>query len=92
MHNLQAREIKEAFLDFKREILRAAENSRTGKPLPPKLIKGFEEQEQSKDSEVRTVRSALVNILATTHYLRVNYTTEYSLVTSHYATRLLTSY
>ena len=54
MHNLQAREIKEAFLDFKREILRAAENSRTGKPLPPKLIKGFEEQEQSKDSEVLT--------------------------------------
>ena len=30
----KAREIKEAFVDFKREILKAAENSRTGTPNP----------------------------------------------------------
>jgi len=57
----KAREIKEAFIDFKREILKAAENSRTGKPIPGKLIKGFEEQEQGKDGEVEKLRLANIN-------------------------------
>ena len=57
----QAREIREAFIDFKREILKAAENSRTGKPIPGKLIKSFEEQEQSKDFEVEKLRLANIN-------------------------------
>jgi len=57
----KAREIKEAFIDFKREILKAAENSRTGKPIPGKLIKGFEEQEHGKDEEVEKLRLANIN-------------------------------
>ena len=49
----KATEIKEAFVDFKREILKGAENSRTAKPIPPKLIKQFEESEEMKDVDVR---------------------------------------
>ena len=47
----KAEEIKEAFVEFKREILKGAENSRTGKPIPMKLIKSFEEQEQGKEEK-----------------------------------------
>ena len=37
----KADEIKEAFRDFKREILKGAENSRTSKPIPFKLIRSL---------------------------------------------------
>ena len=57
----KAREIKEAFMEFKREILKGAENSRTGKPIPLKLIKSFEEQEGSKDTEVEKLRLTNIN-------------------------------
>ena len=54
----KAREIKEAFLEFKREIFKGAENSRTGKPIPLKLMKSFEESEEEKDAEVEKMRLA----------------------------------
>lgn len=57
----KAMEIREAFLEFKREIFRGSENSRTGKPIPAKLIANFEEQEALKDTEVERMR--LGNIL-----------------------------
>ena len=58
---LKAREIKEAFMDFKREILKGAENSRTGKPIPPKLIKSFEEGDRERDDEVEKLRLTNIN-------------------------------
>mmetsp|Transcript_53665 Transcript_53665/g.117027 ORF Transcript_53665/g.117027 Transcript_53665/m.117027 type:complete len:543 (-) Transcript_53665:426-2054(-) len=57
----KAAEIKDAFLDFKREIFKGAENSRTGKPIPPKMIKAFEESEIEKDNEVEKMRLANIN-------------------------------
>jgi len=57
----KATEIKEAFVDFKREILKGAENSRTAKPIPPKLIKQFEESEEMKDVDVEKMRLSNIN-------------------------------
>jgi len=57
----KASEIKEAFVDFKREILKGAENSRTSKPIPGKLIKSFEEAEAQKDLEVEKMRLSNIN-------------------------------
>eukprot|EP00501_MAST-03F_sp_TOSAG23-6_P000186 GSMAST32.ASY1.ANO1.189.1 assembled CDS len=52
----KATEISESFADFKREIAKAAENSRTGKTIPRKIIRQFELAEQRKDSEMEKVR------------------------------------
>jgi len=57
----KAEEIKEAFVEFKREILKGAENSRTSKPIPPKLIASFEKAEEEKDGEVERVRLSNIN-------------------------------
>jgi histone deacetylase 6 len=57
----KAEEIKAAFVEFKREILKGAENSRTSKPIPPKLIAAFENQESEKDEEVERVRLSNIN-------------------------------
>jgi len=57
----KATEIKEAFIEFKREIFQGAENSRTGKPIPLKLIKQFDDQELNKDSDVEKMRLANIN-------------------------------
>ena len=57
----KANEIKDAFMDFKREILKGAENSRTGKPIPPKLIKSFEEGDRERDDEVEKLRLTNIN-------------------------------
>merc|ERR1711937_53640 len=45
----KAQEIKDCFRDFKKEIIRAAENSRTGKPISRKIIEQFDQAEQEKD-------------------------------------------
>ena len=68
----KAREIKEAFLRFKREIFVGAENSRTGKPIPSKLIKAFEETETEKDAEVEKMR--LGNISRRNHLRKLEQT------------------
>ena len=48
-------------MEFKREILKGAENSRTSKPIPPKLIAKFETDEAEKDAEVERVRLSNIN-------------------------------
>jgi hypothetical protein len=57
----KADEIKEAFVEFKREILRGAENSRTSKPIPPKLIASFEKAEEEKDADLEKMRLSNIN-------------------------------
>merc|ERR1712072_1156163 len=52
----KAQEIKDYFRDFKKEIIQAAENSRTGKPISRKVIERFDQAEQKKDAEVEKVR------------------------------------
>lgn len=43
-------------MEFKREIAKAAENSRTGKRIPPSIIKQFEITESKKEQELMRVR------------------------------------
>jgi len=57
----KAKEIKDAFIEFKREIFKGAENSRTGKPIQLAVIKSFDESESAKDSEVEKMRLANIN-------------------------------
>mmetsp|Transcript_10256 Transcript_10256/g.16979 ORF Transcript_10256/g.16979 Transcript_10256/m.16979 type:complete len:273 (+) Transcript_10256:560-1378(+) len=58
----KAHEITAQFRAFKREIAEGAENSRTGKPLPGKIIEQFEETEQAKDEETEKVRLKNINL------------------------------
>ena len=57
----KAEDIKQAFVEFKREILKGAENSRTSKPIPAKLIASFEEAEAEKDAELEKMRLSNIN-------------------------------
>mmetsp|Transcript_1726 Transcript_1726/g.3299 ORF Transcript_1726/g.3299 Transcript_1726/m.3299 type:complete len:583 (+) Transcript_1726:5108-6856(+) len=61
----KANDISQAFRDFKREISRGSENSRTGKPMPKKVIKQFEEAEMKKDEEAERVRLKNINLKMT---------------------------
>lgn len=51
-----ANEIQESFVEFKREVAKASENSRTGKRIPPSIIKQFEITESKKEQELMRVR------------------------------------
>lgn len=55
--------IKETFAHYRREISRQSLNSRTGKPIPVKIIQQFEETQTLKEEEVQRVR--LKNIMLT---------------------------
>ena len=57
-----AHEIHESFLEFKREIAKGAENSRTGKPIPRSIIHKFEQEELKKDQVVTQVRLKNINL------------------------------
>ena len=57
-----ATEIADSFMEFKREIARAAENSRTGKSIPRKIVAQFELTEKKKDEEVEKVRLQNINL------------------------------
>jgi len=57
----KAEEIKDAFVEFKREILKGAENSRTSKPIPAQLIASFETAEAEKDTELEKMRLSNIN-------------------------------
>lgn len=46
----------EEFSKYKRQIALAAENSRTGKPLPVKIVNQLESTEQKKENDVILVR------------------------------------
>ncbi|DAZ97261.1 TPA: hypothetical protein N0F65_009312 [Lagenidium giganteum] len=55
-------EIQDSFLEFKREIAKNAENMRTGKPIPKRVIGQFEAAEMKKDQEVEKVRLKNINL------------------------------
>ena len=52
----EASSLEKGFTDFKREVAEGAENSRTGKAIPAKLIEHFEGLEAEKEGEVEKVR------------------------------------
>ncbi|KAF0694885.1 Aste57867_14260 [Aphanomyces stellatus] len=58
----KANEIQESFMEFKREVARSAENTRTGKPIPKRIIAQFEVAEMKKDQEVEKVRLKNINL------------------------------
>ncbi|GMI08474.1 hypothetical protein TrVE_jg6685 [Triparma verrucosa] len=68
----KANEISQAFRDFKREISRHSENSRTGKPMPKKVIAQFEQAEIKKDEEAERVRLKNINLKMTVKKLENN--------------------
>ncbi|KAJ3383388.1 Coiled-coil domain-containing protein 96 [Entophlyctis sp. JEL0112] len=55
-HTQDAQERGEEFIAYKRSIALAAENSRTGKPIPAKTVSQLEALDQRKDVEVVAVR------------------------------------
>merc|ERR1719240_830098 len=61
----KAKEIAESFREFKREIARGAENSRTGKPIPKRVIEQFEEMELKREEEAEKVRLKNINLRMT---------------------------
>jgi hypothetical protein len=52
----KATELHDSFRQFKREVARGAEFSRTGKPIKLKRILAFEAAEEEKDREIENVR------------------------------------
>ncbi len=58
----QAQKILESFREFKRDIAKGAENSRTGKPMPLRIISQFESTETKKDQDVEKVRLKNINL------------------------------
>jgi chromosome segregation ATPase len=58
----QAQKILESFREFKRGIAKGAENSRTGKPIPLRIIGQFESTETKKDQDVEKVRLKNINL------------------------------
>jgi len=58
----QAKKILESFREFKRDIAKGAENSRTGKPIPDRIVRQFEATEKKKDQDVEKVRLKNINL------------------------------
>jgi hypothetical protein len=52
----RANDIRNAFHTFKLEVARSSENSRTGKPIPERIIQERMSQELKKEQEVERVR------------------------------------
>eukprot|EP00854_Cymbomonas_tetramitiformis_P006841 gene6841-8171_t len=52
----RANDIRNAFRNFKLEVARSSENSRTGKPIPERVIQEKMQQELKKEAEVERVR------------------------------------
>ena len=65
MRRFKAKKIADSFREFKREIALSAENSRTGKPIPRKIIAQFEELELRREAEVEKVRLKHINLRMT---------------------------
>jgi hypothetical protein len=59
----KAENIRNSFATFKREIAIASENSRTGRPIPKKIIAKFEDTETEKDKDVSKVRLRNINLI-----------------------------
>merc|ERR1712118_396191 len=58
----KAIECRDSFRDFKRQVARHAEYSRTGKKIPEKIIAEVEDFELDKDAEVEEVRGANISL------------------------------
>jgi len=58
----RAKEIRDSFAHFKREISKVAENTRTGKPIPGKIVAQFQEAELAKDAEMEKMRLKNINL------------------------------
>ncbi|CAD7925577.1 unnamed protein product [Amoebophrya sp. A120] len=58
----KAIECRESFRDFKRQVAKNAEYSRTGKNIPGKIITEIEKFEQEKEGEVEEVRGANISL------------------------------
>lgn len=61
----KAKKIAESFREFKHEIALSAENSRTSKPIPRRVIAQFEELEQAREAELEKVRLKHINLKMT---------------------------
>eukprot|EP01045_Picozoa_sp_COSAG04_P014693 COSAG04_NODE_1113_length_8218_cov_2.688262_5_plen_182_part_00 len=70
----EASTLEKEFADFKREVAKDAVNSRTGKPIPAKLIAHFEELEREKEGEVEKVRLKNISHRTTLKKLQVGLT------------------
>ena len=49
-------EIQQYLKDFKKEVAKQAEYSRTGKPIPQRVVDSWEESESQRESELQQVR------------------------------------
>jgi len=58
----KAMECRESFRDFKQQVAQNAEYSRTGKGIPPRIIKEIEKFEGEKEAEVEEVRGANISL------------------------------
>lgn len=58
----KANDIQESFTEFKREIAKSAENSRTAKPIPTHMIDSLDAATVLKDQEVEKVRLKNINL------------------------------
>merc|ERR1719389_1464180 len=58
----KAIECRDSFRDFKRQVARHAEYSRTGKKIPLKIIQEVEDFELDKDAEVEEVRGSNISL------------------------------
>merc|ERR1712050_706878 len=58
----KAIECRDSFQEFKRQVARHAEDARTGKKIPEKIIQEVEEFELDKDAEVEEVRGSNISL------------------------------
>jgi len=65
----KGREVKESFIQFKREIAKEAENTRTGKKMSDKVISEYEQEELARDRKLERIR--LKNIMLGNHLLNL---------------------
>ena len=52
----KSEELRSTFRHFLTEVAKAAENSKTGRPIPPKVLADYTKQESAMDAELQKVR------------------------------------
>ena len=60
----RAEEIQRTFWEFKAEVPRSAQNSRTGKTIPPRLIAEIESTESARETELGKARLRNIQLMA----------------------------
>ena len=60
----RAEEIQRTFWEFKAEVARSAQNSRTGKTIPPRLIAEIESTESARETELGKARLRNIQLMA----------------------------